>query len=209
MEYRYDYQTQRRRNGDFKEDKGLVDKLGGGIKGKRRASEKDRDGAEGEVNGSGKGEGEEEEIDWEFWSLVVGDFKQVSYEQRQFPAHSSLRDLTKLLILFSLHSPKPSAEKLSQAIQKGIPPALRGELWQLMACSKSTELEQKYSDLLKQHSEHEKAIRRDLGRTFPLVGYVVDLLLWHSFSRVVLIERDARRYFKEGGGVGQENLFVI
>lgn len=52
------------------------------------------------------------------------------------------------------------------------------------------ELETTYSTLLKQTSPHEKAIMRDLSRTFP-----------------------NHEYFKEGGepgtGTGQENLFNV
>lgn len=43
-----------------------------------------------------------------------------------------------------------------------------------------------YTEFLKQNSTHEKAIMRDLGRTFP----------HHAF-------------FTEGKGIGQENLFNV
>ncbi|KIO28072.1 hypothetical protein M407DRAFT_72274, partial [Tulasnella calospora MUT 4182] len=66
------------------------------------------------------------------------------------------------------------------------PSALRGMVWQLMSASKDTELERIYATLLKQSSPHEKAIVRDLGRTFPQ----------HSF-------------FMDGQGIGQENLFNV
>lgn len=64
-------------------------------------------------------------------------------------------------------------------------------MWQLMSASKDLALEQIYSDLLKQTSPHEKAIIRDLSRTFP-----------------------NHEYFKEindtpGAGTGQENLFNV
>jgi hypothetical protein len=58
--------------------------------------------------------------------------------------------------------------------------------WQLMSSSKSTELETKYSALLKLHSPHEKSIQKDLARTFP-----------------------SHAYFQQAGGVGQENLFNV
>lgn len=54
------------------------------------------------------------------------------------------------------------------------------------SASKDAELEQTYSNLLKMSSPHEKAIMRDLGRTFP----------HHAF-------------FTEGKGIGQENLFNV
>jgi ecotropic viral integration site 5 protein len=78
------------------------------------------------------------------------------------------------------------AEQLALAIEQGIPDALRGMVWQLMSASKDPELEKKYLGLLKETSTHEKAIMRDLGRTFP----------HHAF-------------FKDGQGIGQENLFNV
>ncbi|KAG8938510.1 GTPase-activating protein, partial [Tulasnella sp. 408] len=56
---------------------------------------------------------------------------------------------------------RTKSEKLATAIQKGIPPALRGMVWQLMSASKDTELERIYATLLKQSSPHEKAIMPD------------------------------------------------
>jgi hypothetical protein len=75
---------------------------------------------------------------------------------------------------------------LSKAIQNGIPAALRGMMWQLMSASKDPELEQTYSQLLRLPSIHEKAIIRDLNRTFPT----------HEF-------------FNDKAGIGQNNLLNI
>ncbi|KAI0766833.1 rab-GTPase-TBC domain-containing protein [Trametes elegans] len=77
-------------------------------------------------------------------------------------------------------------EQLARAIELGIPKALRGMVWQLMSASKDPELENTYLRLLKETSPHEKAISRDLGRTFP----------HHAF-------------FTDGHGIGQENLFNV
>ncbi|KAF8750903.1 RabGAP TBC [Rhizoctonia solani] len=71
-------------------------------------------------------------------------------------------------------------------IENGIPASLRGMMWQLMSASKDAALEKIYSDLIKKPTPHEKAIMRDLGRTFPN----------HEF-------------FTDGSGVGQENLFNV
>lgn len=101
----------------------------------------------------------DEEIDWEFWGDVMSNYQQVA---RNHP------------------------RQLSRAIQAGIPPALRGMMWQLMSSSKNEEMEIIYAYYLKQTSTHEKAIRRDLNRTFP--------------------EQD---YFQDGKGIGQENLFNV
>ncbi|CDS00347.1 hypothetical protein, partial [Sporisorium scitamineum] len=101
----------------------------------------------------------DEEIDWEFWGDVMSNYQQVARTQPR---------------------------QLSRAIQAGIPPALRGMMWQLMSSSKNEEMEIIYAYYLKQTSTHEKAIRRDLNRTFP--------------------EQD---YFQDGKGIGQENLFNV
>lgn len=98
-------------------------------------------------------------IDWDFWGAVISDYQQYAAD---------------------------NPDKLAQAIAKGIPGTLRGMMWQLMAASKDPELESQYLRLLKEPSTHEKAITRDLGRTFP----------HHSF-------------FNDGQGIGQENLFNV
>ncbi|EFI28145.1 hypothetical protein CC1G_14172 [Coprinopsis cinerea okayama7 len=98
-------------------------------------------------------------IDWDFWGAVISDYQSFAAERPQ---------------------------ELAQAIARGIPPALRGMMWQHMAASKDPELEATYLKLLKETSAHEKAITRDLGRTFP----------HHTF-------------FTDGQGIGQENLFNV
>ncbi|WRT63762.1 uncharacterized protein IL334_000687 [Kwoniella shivajii] len=106
-----------------------------------------------------KEESEEEKVDWNFWGAVVQDFENVARE-----------------------NPK----ELSKAIQMGIPPVIRGAIWQLMSSSKSTPLEETYKALLKLPSSHEKAINKDLNRTFP-----------------------NHKYFQDCGGIGQEGLFMV
>lgn len=59
-------------------------------------------------------------------------------------------------------------------------------MWQLMSASKDTELEQTYSQLMRLPSIHEKAIIRDLNRTFP-----------------------AHEFFNDKAGIGQNNLLNI
>ncbi|KAM6502265.1 Rab-GTPase-TBC domain containing protein [Amanita muscaria] len=98
-------------------------------------------------------------IDWDFWGAVISDYSGYA-------------------------SKHPS--ELALAIAKGIPATLRGMMWQHMAASKDPELEGTYLKLLKEKSIHEKAITRDLGRTFP----------HHDF-------------FTDGSGIGQENLFNV
>ncbi|KAI0360907.1 RabGAP/TBC [Trametes cingulata] len=98
-------------------------------------------------------------VDWDFWGQVVNDYQGFAAEH---------------------------PEQLAKAIERGIPKTLRGMVWQLMSASKDPELESTYLRLLKETSPHEKAIMRDLGRTFP----------HHAF-------------FTDGHGIGQENLFNV
>ncbi|KIM40114.1 hypothetical protein M413DRAFT_446268 [Hebeloma cylindrosporum] len=98
-------------------------------------------------------------IDWDFWGAVISDYRSFASER---------------------------PEELAEAIQRGIPATLRGMMWQHMAASKDPVLEATYLRLLKETSVHEKAITRDLGRTFP----------HHDF-------------FTDGQGIGQENLFNV
>ncbi|KAF9227336.1 RabGAP/TBC [Gyrodon lividus] len=102
---------------------------------------------------------EEGTIDWDFWGAVISDYQGYA---------------------------AVNPDRLAKAIERGIPNTLRGMMWQLMAASKDTDLENTYLALLKETSPHEKAITRDLGRTFP----------HHEF-------------FTDGQGIGQENLFNV
>ncbi|KAH9935546.1 rab-GTPase-TBC domain-containing protein [Fomitopsis serialis] len=99
---------------------------------------------------------EENSVDWDFWGNVVSDYQKFASEH---------------------------PEELASAIGRGIPKTIRGMIWQLMTASKDTDLENTYVRLLKETSPHEKAITRDLGRTFP----------HHAF-------------FTDGRGIGQENF---
>ncbi|RSH81499.1 GTPase-activating protein [Saitozyma podzolica] len=98
-------------------------------------------------------------VDWTFWGAVVQDYEEVA---------------------------RTRPKELSIAIQQGVPPVIRGAIWQLMSASKSPPLEEAYKALLKMTSPHEKAIVKDLNRTFP-----------------------QHKHFQEGGGVGQESLFMV
>lgn len=59
---------------------------------------------------------------------------------------------------------KSEPKILSYHIQRGIPPSLRGMIWQLFGKSKNVKLEEQYMQLLKSESVYEKAIARDLPK---------------------------------------------
>ncbi|KAF9979674.1 GTPase-activating protein [Mortierella antarctica] len=81
-----------------------------------------------------------DDIDWDYWGALMHDYNGVV---------------------------KKNPKQLTQMIQKGVPPALRGLIWQLLAKSKDGQLEATYAELLKSTSSHEKQIQRDMSRTFP------------------------------------------
>ncbi len=77
-------------------------------------------------------------IDWSFWTQVVNDYATVASNE---------------------------PENLEAHVTNGIPPQIRGIIWQLMANSKSREMEDIYETLLDTECLHEATIRRDLRRT--------------------------------------------
>ncbi|WFC98041.1 GTPase-activating protein [Malassezia yamatoensis] len=108
---------------------------------------------------SNAGEDHAETIDWEYWGNLINNYSAI---------------LT------------TSPVELSKAIYSGIPAELRGMMWQLLSSSKDEELEAQYAKYLALPGPHDRAIRRDLNRTFP-----------------------AQEYFKDAKGVGQEQLFNV
>ncbi|KAG0225699.1 GTPase-activating protein [Actinomortierella wolfii] len=97
--------------------------------------------------GHAKEESSGEAIDWDYWGALMNDYNGVV---------------------------KRNPKQLTKMIQAGVPPALRGPIWQLLAKSKDSQLEATYAELLKATSPHEKQIHRDLSRTFPKHEYFMD-----------------------------------
>jgi hypothetical protein len=92
--------------------------------------------------------------------------------------------LSTALSVFSLFSRPP---ELAALIQAGVPDAVRGQIWILLARAyNDEELIKTYHSLLNKESLSEQSILHDIHRTFT-----------------------AHEFFKEPNGVGQESLFKI
>ncbi|RCH99778.1 hypothetical protein CU098_003564 [Rhizopus stolonifer] len=96
------------------------------------------------------------DIDWEFWTALTDDFSAVALKLPHL---------------------------VSAKLRAGIPPKVRGVIWQAMSQSASLNLETVYGQLVAESSPYERIIQRDLARTFPGI-----------------------EMFKQEGGSGQQSL---
>eukprot|EP00128_Syssomonas_multiformis_P000606 Colp12_sorted_trinity150504_noHs@23452 len=81
---------------------------------------------------------------------------------------------------------KKNGKQVKTMILEGIPPSLRGLVWQLLADAYQSPFKKLYPQLLPRESPCEKLISRDIARTFP----------HHDF-------------FKDHDGLGQEQLYNV
>ncbi|KAI9276432.1 rab-GTPase-TBC domain-containing protein [Sporodiniella umbellata] len=98
----------------------------------------------------------DETIDWEFWAALTDDFSSVALKLPHL---------------------------VSVKLRAGIPPKVRGVIWQAMSQSASLNLETMYGQLVAENSPYQRIIQRDLARTFPGI-----------------------EMFKQEGGPGQQAL---
>lgn len=98
----------------------------------------------------------DEIIDWEFWAALTEDFSSVAVKLPHL---------------------------VSAKLRAGIPPKVRGVIWQAMSQSASLNLETMYGQLVAESSPYQRVIQRDLARTFPGI-----------------------EMFKQEGGQGQQSL---
>ncbi|KAK9452209.1 rab-GTPase-TBC domain-containing protein [Limtongia smithiae] len=122
--------------------------------------------------------------------LSVGQLRKIVEDQSplrmsMIPNPPQLTDLEFWAALVADY-PKTAAKLpflLSKKIKKGVPPPLRGLVWQSMARSSDPTLESLFTSLVTEPSPYDKVIFRDLHRTFPEVDM-----------------------FRERGGHGQQML---
>ncbi|XP_058123223.1 rab GTPase-activating protein 1 [Anopheles ziemanni] len=83
--------------------------------------------------------------------------------------------------------PEKRPKVIANLVRMGIPEPMRGLVWQRLACiGNRSEMFDSYRVLITKETNCETVIQRDINRTFP-----------------------AHKFFKENGGIGQENLYKV
>ncbi|KAJ1551915.1 GTPase-activating protein, partial [Cladochytrium tenue] len=124
----------------------------------------DEDDEANTAGGSGQlADDDDAEVDWDFWGKVTNGYEEVARRQPRL---------------------------LARRLQRGIPAAIRGSVWVLMAGAKSLELEATYRGLLAKPfpggGDEGRQVRKDLAGMF-----------------------EGHEYFAQQGGSGQESLFNV
>ncbi|KAJ1662125.1 GTPase-activating protein [Coemansia sp. RSA 1646] len=110
---------------------------------------------------------EESKIDWDFWGNLINNYEKTT---------------------------RAEPRRLAQMIYAGVPKAVRGTVWQVMAGSRNDpalgatfrKLAARKTEPGSEDFKHEKQIRHDLARTFPKLDY-----------------------FRDTDGAGQEGLYNV
>ena len=98
-----------------------------------------------------------------------------------------LASWAEVLQLWNVQGPATQPKQLKSLVRRGIPEALRGEVWlRLTDCSTDSEVMDAYRVLITKECSADSVILRDIHRTFP-----------------------AHDFFKDSGGLGQESLAKI
>jgi len=98
-----------------------------------------------------------------------------------------LASWAEVLQLWNVQGSSTQPKQLKSLVRRGIPEALRGEVWlRLTDCSTDSEVMDAYRVLITKECSADSVILRDIHRTFP-----------------------AHDFFKDSGGLGQESLAKI
>lgn len=98
-----------------------------------------------------------------------------------------LSSWAEVLQLWGTQTGEKKPKQLKALVRRGIPEALRGEVWLRLAdCSTDTTVMDNYRVLITKECSADSVILRDIHRTFP-----------------------AHDFFKDSGGLGQESLAKI
>lgn len=118
-----------------------------------------------------------------YQTIFHADAGEVSKDCSEF----ELASWAEVLQLWNVQGSSTQPKQLKSLVRRGIPEALRGEVWlRLTDCSTDSEVMDAYRVLITKECSADSVILRDIHRTFP-----------------------AHDFFKDSGGLGQESLAKI